>query len=380
MTWLKVERARSDSYSASTHPSLCALIIAAAWDGDVDEYEGAEDPGHSRREVPSQQRFVETELDLGSEDGSERAYFMHQPGDLNYDDIESEVSTSEVSASDPEGLAPASGGQHSSSPGDTHDRDWDFGPTDIKFAEPVSTPSKSPEKQEPGERRPVLSRVESLSSSFMDFEMERGNNTDVDEGQAPSKQDAEHAAVPEVIDFPVAAVVDHEDVELFRQKAQHSSTSSLDVATGSLAPSTTLSEQAGGGSSTAASSKERGGGRKGEAPKVPSLLKALATGWGAHRGPSRMGVGRKRQACREVSSVRQGFLCGANGYAGWDSHIVPGPATLLRTVLGGLEANAPLAAWISNVHAARLCSTCPPHALVLPLRHTLQRQSPHSRA
>ncbi len=242
----------------------------------MDEYEGMDDPGYSRREVPSQQRFAETELDVGSEDGSERAYFMHQPGDLNYDDIESEVS-----ASDPEGIAPASSGQHSSYPSDAHDESWDFGPTDIKFAEPVSTPSKSPEKQEPGERRPVLSRVESLSSSFKDFEMERGNNADADEGQASFKlSEAEYAAVPEVIDFPVAAVVDHEDVELFRQKARHSPTSSLDVAAGSRAPSTIMSEQAGGGSSTAPSSKERGGRRKGGVAKGPSLLKALATGCG----------------------------------------------------------------------------------------------------
>ncbi|KAG2490825.1 hypothetical protein HYH03_010746 [Edaphochlamys debaryana] len=227
-----------------------------------------DDPGYSRRDVPSQTRFAETELDACSEDGSERAYFMHQPGDLNYDDVESEVS-----ASDPEGITAASSVVSGHFPGDAHDETWDLGPTDIKFAEPVSTPSKSPEKQEPEERRPVLSRVESLSSSFKDFEMERGLNAD-DEGAghiSSKVSESEYVADPEVIDFPVT-VVDHADVELFRQN-RHSPTSSLDVAAGSLAPSVVLSEPQHG--TDGGGSADRG---RRKAAKSTSLLKALATG------------------------------------------------------------------------------------------------------
>ncbi|GIL55001.1 hypothetical protein Vafri_10672 [Volvox africanus] len=241
------------------------------WDGEIDDYENMEDPGYSRREVASQARFAETELDVCSEDGSERAYFMHQPGDLNYDDIDSEVS-----ASDPEGITAASSvqsGQYGAFSGDAHDETWDLGPADIKFADPVSTPSKSPEKQEAEERRPVLSRVESLSSSFKDFEMERGFNVDGEaEGQLSSKvSECEHTADPEVIDFPVT-VVNHEDVELFRRGRQ-SPTSSMDVARGSLAPSVAPSE---GQASEGAGAKERSQ-RKGST-KHMMLLKTLAAG------------------------------------------------------------------------------------------------------
>ncbi|GFR50340.1 hypothetical protein Agub_g12549 [Astrephomene gubernaculifera] len=248
-----------------------------AWDGEIDDYEGMDDPGYSRRDVPSQAKFAETELDACSDDGSERAYFMHQPGDLNYDDIESDVS-----ASDPEGITAASSvhsGNYGAYSGDVHDETWDLGPTDIKFAEPVSTPSKSPEKQEAEERRPVLSRVESLSSSFKDFEMERGFLGDGEaEGQISSKvSESEYVADPEVIDFPVT-VVNHEDVELFRQRRQ-SPTSSLDVAGGSVAPSVTLSEPpAGEGAGSKGRNRRKGSG------KNFSLLKSLATGRGGENG------------------------------------------------------------------------------------------------
>lgn len=244
--------------------------LAAAWDGEVDDYDGMDDPGYSRKEVPNPSRFAEIELDAASGDeGSERQYFMHQPGDLNYDDIESEVS-----ASDLEGITAASSVQSGNyTGGDTHDETWDFGPIDIKFAEPVSTPSKSPEKQEAEERRPVLSRVESLSSSFKDFEMERGFEADGEGGgQISSKvSEAEYAADPEVIDFPVPVpAVNHEDVELFRNQRRPSPTSSMDVAAGSLAPSVAPSEQQ---PSESTGSQERQ--RKGTG-KSTSLLKSLA--------------------------------------------------------------------------------------------------------
>ncbi|PNH07069.1 hypothetical protein TSOC_006510 [Tetrabaena socialis] len=307
---LSPPRSKSAQAGSNWPSRLSSQRQRPLWDGEVDDYESMDDPGYNRRDVPSQTRFAEAELDACSEDGSERAYFMHQPGDLNYDDVESEVSASDLEGataassvqSGRRGHSGGSGGgplhshsqSHSQSgAGDAHDETWDLGPTDIKFAEPVSTPSKSPEKQDPDARRPVLSRVESLSSSFKDFEMERGLYTDGEgEGQLSSKvSDAEYVSDAEAIDFPVP-VVSHEDVELFQQKQRRPSpTSSMDVAAGSLAPSVapsrTSSEQQlplrpfeGLGMGLAGGKEPRaGGGRRKASAKGASLLKALGTGW-----------------------------------------------------------------------------------------------------
>lgn len=231
------------------------LRAAALWDAAVDEYENHDDPGYVRKDVVGQQRFIEQDLDLGSDDGSERNYFMHPPGEQLQYDSEDDNEESELSASDLEGtdaLDPKAGARRMhpwppqsrtisapESSSAVHDEAWDMGPRDIKFAEPVSTPSKSPEKPSAEEVRPVLSRVESLSSSFKDFEMERG---DVDEAsQAPwsSKvSEAEYTSEPEVIDFPVPAAgqaVGLEDVEFLRLgQQQHSRASSLDVGASSI--------------------------------------------------------------------------------------------------------------------------------------------------
>lgn len=256
----------------------------------MDEYENMDDPGYVRRDVAGQQRFAETELDINSDnEGSERNYFMHQPGDLNYDDVESEVSASDPegisAASSPSGLGPRGGGGGGSA---APDEAWDLGPMDIKFAEPVSTPSKSPEKLDAEERRPVLSRVESLSSSFKDFDMERGpfepsGSSELAISGKPSL-DAEYTA--EVIDFPVAVeqtFVSHEDVALFKNLASH--TSSLDVlGPGSVAPSSSVtpSERGAGGGSGAGTFAGLEPGpeqdRSKRKIKNTSLLKALATG------------------------------------------------------------------------------------------------------
>lgn len=233
---------------------------AALWDSAVDEYENHDDPGYVRKDVVGQQRFIELELELGDDDGSERNYFMHPPGEQLHYDSEEQEDESELSASDLEGTDPhdphnsgRSGrpsGTHDRSieprtkgaptPGTstTHDEAWDMGPQDIKFAEPVSTPSKSPEKPSPEEVRPVLSRVESLSSSFKDFEMERGEAEDGSQLPWSSKvSEAEYTSEPEVINFPLPAAgqaVGLEDVEFLRLGREHSRASSLDVGASSV--------------------------------------------------------------------------------------------------------------------------------------------------
>ena len=203
----------------------------------MDEYENMDDVGYMRKDVPSQQRFVELELDLGSEDGSER-YFMHQPGDMAYEDS---LDSSETDDGDEVDVVPYPGTattEENSEPvldfavpgsptSKGHDEIWELGPQDIKFAEPVTTPSKKVEKEE--EAKPVLSRVESLSSSFVDFELER-----LDDEQLSGKSD--HTCDNEVIDFVPSTEgysgVSTEDIEQHRSKASmpvFSTTSSLEV-------------------------------------------------------------------------------------------------------------------------------------------------------
>lgn len=289
------------TYSQVTSPPSNSSLYTA-WEVEFDEYDNPDDVGYLRKDVGAQQSFAECEIDAVSEEGSER-YFMHQPGDLNYDDVDS-VEGGEVVPTSP--LTPASGtninngaassgagsGHHAGGAGhdNTHggtpsrmllttsstgvstdaspstsalsspvggggsgaaksrkqqllfgggigrrntasalgsardatgarlvlainklpsaDASWDAGPTDIKFGVPVITPSKGHDHSEP---RPVLSRVESLSSSFKDFELERmGHDEDGGttsrshgNGQAASSE-AGYDSEAEVIDFQVA--------------------------------------------------------------------------------------------------------------------------------------------------------------------------------
>jgi hypothetical protein len=50
----------------------------------------------------------------------------------------------------------------------TGDAAWDSGPAGITFAEPVTTPTKDARRSSSAELKPSLSRVESLSNSFID--------------------------------------------------------------------------------------------------------------------------------------------------------------------------------------------------------------------
>ena len=207
---------------------LSDLIFSsvAPWGSEVDEYENMDDVGYCRKPVMSQTYFMEHELDLSGEEGSE-GYFVHkakasglQAADSGYDSHSDEehLSTAQGSraasatAANDEGKLPrkssggpppptqmpasvlaqlvgslghgafalAANGPSSSSaspplPPPGADDAWDFGPMDIKIAEPVVIAGKSSDGLRSGEdaSKPVLSRVESLSSSFVDFDLER---------------------------------------------------------------------------------------------------------------------------------------------------------------------------------------------------------------
>lgn len=62
---------------------------------------------------------------------------------------------------------PKAGNKHKQQRG-VGDESWDQGPTDITFAEPVTTPTKDSRRSSNSGVKPSLSRVESLSNSFID--------------------------------------------------------------------------------------------------------------------------------------------------------------------------------------------------------------------
>lgn len=197
-------------------------------DGCLDEYDGPDDAGYRRRPVQNQQLFLSTELELvPDEEGTE---LLRQPGsgalgggcsvsgggaggsasagsspsNSHGNSHGSEASLSSIgfsskaasarTASLVSGTGAAGRGGHatagygssggaggggstsknggsSSRPaaggGGLDDEEWDDGPT-IKIAEPVSTPTKHVSRRSSTDQQPSLSRVESLSNSFID--------------------------------------------------------------------------------------------------------------------------------------------------------------------------------------------------------------------
>eukprot|EP00195_Chlamydomonas_chlamydogama_P014734 CAMPEP_0202902904 /NCGR_PEP_ID=MMETSP1392-20130828/18762_1 /ASSEMBLY_ACC=CAM_ASM_000868 /TAXON_ID=225041 /ORGANISM="Chlamydomonas chlamydogama, Strain SAG 11-48b" /LENGTH=1064 /DNA_ID=CAMNT_0049589765 /DNA_START=132 /DNA_END=3326 /DNA_ORIENTATION=- len=249
-----------------------------AWGTDVDEYEDMDDVGYFRRDVVGQQHFAETELDLTSEEGSEHHFVTNKAGAAHdghgEDEDEEDNGTSDSSSSTSKHQQTPSSAEKSSSspraaPVPTHlpaqlaqqlmkqqdnstpssptahvqDEAWDLGPTDIKFAEPVTTPSKNSTDRQGDETRPVLSRVESLSSSFKDFDIER-----IEDDQYLSRlthpSEGDMLSDTDVIDFAPpsteCAVVDPEDLEKFTRGASgriHSGTISVEASTALVAES-----------------------------------------------------------------------------------------------------------------------------------------------
>ncbi|KAJ9512538.1 hypothetical protein QJQ45_018951 [Haematococcus lacustris] len=172
-------------------PSLLCLVVdvvlsepvAAPWDEDIDEYDTLDDTGYLRQDVAGQAHFEEHELELQAEPGVTEHFFTHR------DTASSTPRRCSSSASDGDigsvDFAPHSRSQPraASAAGDVggsshvKDETWDLGPTDIRLAEPVTTPSKAGGRVS-DEHKPVLSRVESLSSSFKDFDIERTGEAD----------------------------------------------------------------------------------------------------------------------------------------------------------------------------------------------------------
>jgi len=199
------------------------------WDEAIDEYENLDDVGYQRKDVAGQQQFEELELELQEGRDSEH-FFTHQQGastvgadtDDAFEDAQDDEDTSSSSSVD---LSPHHSMARSShatsevgrSGGKSRpaDETWDMGPMDIKFAEPVTTPRKSSPGKQQEESKPVLSRVESLSSSFKDFDIERDEQYS---GRVSGVlSDTDMQADPEVIDFPPIplAEITPQDLEAF---------------------------------------------------------------------------------------------------------------------------------------------------------------------
>ena len=240
----------------STHPLFCA----APWDSDIDEYDNQDDVGYVRKDVVEQMQFEELELDQAgdgtSRDGTDQPHFFTHGGSSsamlsNAEDDEDEDDEDEDDDDNDEDGGDADGPRGSSSgsscgegpgddgsldlapvssqlqqqklklllakpPGNT-DESWDQGPVGIRFAEPVTTPTKaSTERPTSEELKPVLSRVESLSSSFKDFDIERTDDEQFS-GRVSGMSDGGDGPPAEVIDFqPPAEVIDFQPIPLSR--------------------------------------------------------------------------------------------------------------------------------------------------------------------
>jgi hypothetical protein len=166
----------------------------------VDEYEGMDDVGYVRRLVPHQEQFVMRQLDF-AQDAEVEGYFPTS-SELPYNPSGSGISRSSASSSaslSSPGMSsckhnhasPAhdnaaqqdqqqqlgssyqvrAGSGYGSSPtaaAATGDAAWDSGPAGIVFAEPVTNPTKDSRRSSISEPKCSLSRVESLSNSFID--------------------------------------------------------------------------------------------------------------------------------------------------------------------------------------------------------------------
>eukprot|EP00200_Dunaliella_tertiolecta_P003736 CAMPEP_0202359942 /NCGR_PEP_ID=MMETSP1126-20121109/13064_1 /ASSEMBLY_ACC=CAM_ASM_000457 /TAXON_ID=3047 /ORGANISM="Dunaliella tertiolecta, Strain CCMP1320" /LENGTH=1262 /DNA_ID=CAMNT_0048953517 /DNA_START=67 /DNA_END=3855 /DNA_ORIENTATION=- len=229
------------------------------WGPDVDEYQSIEDVGYIRKDISGQQQFEELELlgsDLSEEpegmatasgplssqrdddyEGSSGGHGEGSEGEEEEEQGSSQGGGDVASLSETEDLgtrhmqqqqqqqrsssfqSPASStlelhpAGRWSAPGEqgSSDPTWDMGPQDIKLTEPVSTPSKGSgdQQQLSGENsRPVLSRVESLSSSLKDFDADRSHEQGESMASGPmsrahsdSEQQPPELGGGEVIDF-----------------------------------------------------------------------------------------------------------------------------------------------------------------------------------
>lgn len=171
--------------------SCCPCLIGATGssrlyeDPDIDEYDSMDDLGYVRRPVHNQQDFITYQLDLLPDTDAEPYYHSNNQQYGPQDSVLSDNGSSSASLSSP-GMSSvkqhpsrASLSQDNSQQQDqlhstasnaapTGDAAWDSGPAGIVFAEPVTTPTKESGHNSLSEQKPCLSRVESLSNSFID--------------------------------------------------------------------------------------------------------------------------------------------------------------------------------------------------------------------
>lgn len=215
--------AKPFSLACAKATSPCLPLPAAPWDEEIDEYDNHDDVGYVRKEVAAQQQFEELELDLqGDGNASEGHFFTHQPGSnsgYGYDSDSTSGSSDAGTSVDlsPHTSMPGCAPSGSQQGGRAYDA-WDLGIMDIKLVDPVvTTPNKSTASVD--QSKPVLSRVESLSSSFKDFDTERTDDEQFSGRVSGVLSDADmgNAEVPEVIDFPPVplAEVTPQDLEAF---------------------------------------------------------------------------------------------------------------------------------------------------------------------
>jgi hypothetical protein len=177
------------------------------WDGEVDEYDNAEDVGYIRKDITDQHQFIKTELEVVDEE-AEQLYAQQQTSTArsastgSSPSLESfEVGNSSAQEA-ADGSSPFSAEDVQAQMAGQVEENWDEGPRDIKLVDPVVTdPSPSCHGDSP--RR--LSRVESLSNSFID------DNESAD-GLASTRQSdagSNFGGDPEVSDYiPAVAGLD----------------------------------------------------------------------------------------------------------------------------------------------------------------------------
>lgn len=183
--------------------TTAAPVHTAPWGKEVEEYEAFDDVGYRRKRIADPSLFVEQELELlASEESSELYTTMSGKAAAQAASKQGTTATASVASSadaspQPSGASAATTEPQLAFP-DPHpmsagrDETWDMGPLDIKLAEPVMTPRKSTGARSTDEPKPVLSRVESLSSSFKDFDLERlDDGRCVSRGSQPSEYEAE---------------------------------------------------------------------------------------------------------------------------------------------------------------------------------------------
>eukprot|EP00878_Enallax_costatus_P020385 GHUV01021542.1.p1 GENE.GHUV01021542.1~~GHUV01021542.1.p1 ORF type:complete len:377 (-),score=153.29 GHUV01021542.1:194-1249(-) len=143
-----------------------------------------DDLGYIRRPVHNQQDFITYQLDLLQDNDVEPYYHSSNQQYGPRDSVLSDSGSSSASLSSPGMSSCKQHPSHSSLSHDnsqqqdqlhssarntapTGDAAWDSGPAGIVFAEPVTTPTKESGHNSMSEK-PCLSRVESLSNSFID--------------------------------------------------------------------------------------------------------------------------------------------------------------------------------------------------------------------